>query len=78
MVDVKLVSDELELSFATANKLVEQLERLRLVREITGRKRARVFRFQPYLDLFEDEEGRPPEGELQETAYDAELLETAE
>ena len=68
MVDVNLVSEVLNLSFATANKLIEQLERLRLVREITGRKRDRIFRFQPYLDLFEDEEPRGQEGEVQETA----------
>jgi Fic family protein len=69
MVDVNLVSDELEVSFATANKLVEQLEQLSLVVEITGRKRDRIFRFDPYLRLFEGEEGeRSAPGELEETA----------
>lgn len=68
MVDVTLVSDELDISFATANKLVEQLERLGFVAEITGRKRSRIFRFDPYLRLFEGDEGeRSPAGELQET-----------
>ncbi len=72
MVDVNLVSHELEVSFATANKLVEQLERLDIIAETTGRKRDRIFRFQPYLELFEREErARPSEvGELQETAPD--------
>jgi Fic family protein len=56
MVDVNLVTRELEVSFATANKLVEQLERLNIVVETTGRKRDRIFRFQPYLDLFEDDD----------------------
>ena len=57
MVDVNLVSAELGVSFATANKLVEHLERLELVAEITGRKRDRIFRFDPYLRLFEGDEG---------------------
>jgi Fic family protein len=53
VIDVNLVSKELELSFATANKLVEQLEALGIVVETTGRKRDRIFRFGSYLDLFE-------------------------
>jgi Fic family protein len=69
MVDVNLVSRELEVSFATASKLVGQLERLNIVIETTGRKRDRIFRFQPYLELFEDDEGERPsrEGSMQET-----------
>jgi len=70
MVDVNLVSRELEVTFATANKLVEQLERLEIIVETTGRKRDRIFRFEPYLRLFEQEERErsADSGELQETA----------
>ena len=72
MVDVNLVKDELEVSFATANKLVEQLERLNFVTETTGRKRDRIFRFEPYLKLFEaDERGRPSLEDVQETTPSA-------
>ena len=67
MVDVNLVSHELDVSFATANKLVDQLERLGFVAEVTGRKRDRIFRFDPYLRLFEGEEREPAAGDLQET-----------
>lgn len=66
LVDVNLVSDKLGVAFATANTMVEQLERLALVKEITGRRRDRIFRFEPYLGLFEDEEAPAP-GEVQET-----------
>jgi Fic family protein len=62
MVDVNLVSHELEVSFAPANKLVEQLERLDIIAETTGRKRDRIFRFEPYLELFEREERRAAGG----------------
>ena len=68
MVVVNLVSERLALSFATSNKLIDQLERLRLVRETTGRTRDRIFRFQPYMDLFEDDERMGAPGEVQETA----------
>ena len=67
MVDVNLVSHELDVSFATANKLVDQLERLGFVGEVTGRKRDRIFRFDPYLRLFEGDEREPAAGDLQET-----------
>jgi cell filamentation protein, protein adenylyltransferase len=69
MVDVNLVSCKLDVSFATANKLVEQLERLNIIVETTGRRRDRIFRFRPYLQLFErGERERPAEvGDLQET-----------
>lgn len=68
VVDVNFVKQELDLSFATANKLVGQLEALGIIAELTGRKRDRIFRFEPYLKLFErDEAVRPATGELQET-----------
>ena len=68
MVDVNLVSEELGVSFATANKLVEQLEQLGLVFESTGRRRDRIFRFDPYLRLFEgDDRGGSVSGDVQET-----------
>lgn len=69
LVDVSLVRDQLGITFATANKLIEQLALLGLVREVTGRKRDRIFRFEPYLRLFEDEESRrDAPGTMQETA----------
>jgi Fic family protein len=59
VVDVSLVSNALDVTFATANKLVDQFERLKLVDEVTGRRRDRIFRFTPYLALFESEDDRP-------------------
>lgn len=57
--DVALAAQELGVSFATANNLIDHVRRLGLVNEVTGRKRGRVFRFTPYLSLFEDDEDRP-------------------
>ena len=59
LVDVNLISKELGVSFATANKLVSQLEELDFLDEVTGRRRDRIFRFAPYLTLFEGDEGAP-------------------
>jgi Fic family protein len=55
LVDVNRIKGELGISFATANKLVEQFEAHDLVREITGRRRDRIFRFEPYLELFDED-----------------------
>jgi Fic family protein len=53
LVSVPLVEKRLECSFVTANKLVEQLEDLKMVRETTGWQRNRRYRYDPYLALFD-------------------------
>ena len=53
LVSVPLVEKRLECSFVTANKLVEQLEKLNVVRETTGWQRNRRYRYDPYLALFD-------------------------
>lgn len=69
VLNVKLAARELDVTFATANKLVETFERLGLLQEMTGRKRDRVFRFGPYLALFETSDDRPvPSENVQETS----------
>ncbi len=40
-------------SYVTANSLIWHLEKLGIVREITGRQRNRRFRYDPYLKLFD-------------------------
>ena len=42
------------LSYQKANSLVAAFEELGLLTEITGRKRDRLFIYEPYLDLFRD------------------------
>lgn len=59
LVDVNLIAKELDVSFATANKLVQQLQGLGFLSEVTGRRRDRIFRFAPYLALFEGEDDAP-------------------
>lgn len=53
LASVPLIEKRLKCSFATANKLVEQLAELKIVREATGWRRNRQYRYDPYLALFD-------------------------
>ena len=53
IVNVRLVEKRLKSSFVTANKLVEQLVKLDILRETTGGQRNRRYSYVPYLTLFE-------------------------
>jgi Fic family protein len=52
IINVTFVADHIGVTFATANKLIGRFEDLRLVSEITGKRRSRRFRYDPYLRLF--------------------------
>lgn len=52
IVNVNFVSNELGISFPSANKLIQRFEELGLLDEITGAQRNRRFRYTPYLALF--------------------------
>jgi Fic family protein len=67
LVHVNLVKDRLGVTFATANKLIEHLQGLGLVEEITGRRRSRVFSYAPYLALFREEQATDIETPIQTT-----------
>lgn len=54
LVNINLVALMLDTTFPTASRLVAGFEELGLLKEITGQKRSRVFRYQPYLALFDD------------------------
>ena len=53
LVNINLVAALLDSTFPTASRLVAGFE-LGLLKEITGQKRSRVFRYEPYLALFND------------------------
>jgi Fic family protein len=54
LIDVRTAASALGVTFATANKLVGRFEDLGLLRETTGQRRSRRFRYEPYLRLFDD------------------------
>jgi Fic family protein len=54
MVSVTTVQSFTGLSFANANELVKRFVEMRLLREVTGKPRNRLFAYDPYLDLFRE------------------------
>ena len=54
LVNVNAVSRALDVTFPTANRLVASFEELGLLREITGQRRSRLFRYEPYMQLFDE------------------------
>jgi Fic family protein len=54
LVSVNVVRRDLDVSFPTANRLVARFEELGLLREVTGQRRSRLFRYEPYLQLFDE------------------------
>ena len=66
LVHVNLVKDSVGIAFVTANKLVQQMESLGILEEITGRRRDRIFSYSPYVRLFPDEPPGRAGGGIQE------------
>ena len=52
LLTVKTVAEVIERTYPIANGLVADFVRLGLLKEITGRARNRVFRYEPYLEIF--------------------------
>lgn len=50
---IRLAEKRLHCSYVTANKAIDQLAELDLLREITGWQRNKRYRYEPYLALFE-------------------------
>ena len=61
IVSVRMVETRLKSSFVTANKLVEQLVKLDILKETTGGLRNRRYSYDPYLELFEFSRTAPDE-----------------
>jgi Fic family protein len=54
LVNVNYIGRALDVSFPTANRLVAKIEELGLLREVTGQRRGRLFRYDAYLRLFDE------------------------
>ncbi|MBL8849319.1 MAG: Fic family protein [Planctomycetaceae bacterium] len=53
IVSVRTVEEQLNCSYMTARKLVDQLQQLEILNEVTGQRRNRWFRYEPYWQLFD-------------------------
>jgi len=60
LVNVNVLADSLEVTFATANRVIDALQDAGMIDEITGGRRNRVFRYTPYLHLFSEPDADPP------------------
>lgn len=74
LLNVNFVKDSMKVTFVTANRLVERFERLGLLEESTGRQRNRIYRYTPYLQLFDEREPPSPEAVPIETTGGGEAL----
>ena len=69
VLSIRMAEDFLDSSYGTARNLVGEFEELGLLREITGQKRNRRYRFDPYIEVFERQSlPAPGEEEIQEIA----------
>ena len=53
VLSVRMAQKHLDCSYNTADSAVRRLERLRILREFTGQERNRLYRYEPYLALFD-------------------------
>lgn len=63
IVNVRAAERYLGCTYATANKLVEQFARAGILREVTGARRNRLYRYTDYLALFDAGAPLPDEPE---------------
>lgn len=61
VINVNAAAAELEISYPPANDLVKGLCEIGVLSEVTGGSRNRIFRFAPYLDLFDEVNMEPAE-----------------
>ncbi len=54
LINVNVAAQVLGVTFPTANRLIGRFEELGLVLEVTGQRRSRLFRYDPYLRLFDE------------------------
>jgi Fic family protein len=54
VINVKAASEALHVSIPAANRMINELHDNQILAEVTGGNRNRLFRFAPYLDLFND------------------------
>lgn len=64
LVNINVVALMLGTTFPTASRLVSGFEEVGLLQEITGQRRSRMFRYEPYLALFDDAIGADEKADL--------------
>ena len=52
IITISLAKEIMDVSYVTASSVVQQMEGFGVLKEITGQKRNKVFRYDPYISLF--------------------------
>jgi Fic family protein len=52
IITIRTAEKFMEVSYVTASSIIKQMEGLGILKEITGQQRNKVFRYEPYLELF--------------------------
>lgn len=52
MVNTSMIMKELDISQVTADKLIKSFQEVKILEEVTGFRRNRLFQFRGYFDLF--------------------------
>jgi Fic family protein len=53
LISVRMAEEQLGCSYVTAMSAIQRMKQASLLREITGQRRNRLYRYEPYLTLFE-------------------------
>lgn len=70
IITIRLAEEIMNVSYVTASSVIQQMEDLGLLKEITGQKRNKAFRYDPYISLFNRQAialPRHPDDESQKT-----------
>lgn len=76
LINVRTARDELGVSLPTAGKLVSTFCDMGLLVEVTGYRRNRIFRYSPYLSLFDEPSDAPVDDEGPERTSSSDLVDS--
>lgn len=64
LINIVLTQELLGVTYPTASRVIDHLVSIGYLEEITGRKRDRIFRYTPYVEIFEDRDVSDDEDSL--------------
>ena len=55
VLNINMAADRLDVSYVTARNVVERFVQGGLLKELTGKARNKIYRYQPFVDIFHDQ-----------------------
>jgi Fic family protein len=65
LITIRVASEYMGVSYVTASSVIQNMEEMGILKEITGQKRNKVFRYEPYMKLFSNQAISLPRAEDQ-------------